>query len=117
VIAILLDAASWVLILSGSFFVVVSAIGLIRMPELFTRMHAASVSDTLGAGLLLAGMMLQIEFGLTTLKLAFIFVLILFTSPVVTHALAQAALHEKILPSLAEDRRTRRDGDPNGRQQ
>ena len=46
-----LDIVSWALILAGSFFTVVGAIGLVRMPDVYTRMHAASVTDTLGAGL------------------------------------------------------------------
>ena len=112
-IATLVTLASWALIVAGSFFIVVGAVGLIRMPDLFTRMHAASVSDTLGAGLLILGLMLQTSFDLTTLKLGFILLLFLFTAPVVTHALAQAALHEKIEPLLTEDRR----GDASGRRQ
>jgi multicomponent Na+:H+ antiporter subunit G len=102
----LLDLLSWVLILLGSFFTVVGGIGLVRMPDLFTRMHAASVTETLGAGLLIAGMMLQAGFGLVMLKLLIILALFFFTAPVVTHALARAALHENIEPLLAEDRRS-----------
>lgn len=94
------EIASWVLILAGSFFVLVGMIGLVRMPELYTRMHAASVTDTLGAGLLIFGMMLQAGLGLVTLKLFFLLMLFVFTAPVVTHALARAALHEDIKPLL-----------------
>jgi len=68
------DIASWALIIAGSFFTVVGAIGLVRMPDVYTRMHAASVTDTLGAGLLLAGLMVQAGLGLMTLKLLFILV-------------------------------------------
>ena len=107
--ALAIDILSWILILAGSFFTVVGALGLVRMPDVFTRMHAASVTDTLGIGFLLLGMMLQAGFGLVTLKLLFLFALYLFTTPVVTHALAQAVLHEKIEPMLAEDRRGRLD--------
>lgn len=99
------ELASWALMLLGSFFTVVGALGLVRMPEVFTRMHAASVTDTLGVGLLILGMCLQAGFGLVTLKLVFLLALFLFTGPVVTHALAQACLHEGIKPLLAEDRR------------
>ena len=106
-IGLAIDAASWALIALGSFFTIVGAVGLVRMPELFTRMHAASVTDTLGAGLLILGMVLQAGFSLVTLKLLFILALFFFTGPVVTHALAQAALHEKIEPRLGEDRRAR----------
>ena len=87
------------------------------MPELFTRMHAGSVSDTLGAGLLILGLMLQTSFDIVTLKLVFIFLLSFHFGPVVTHALAQAALHEKIEPLLTEDRRAARADLTSGRQQ
>lgn len=99
------EVLSWVLILAGAFFVLVGMMGLIRMPEVFARMHAASVTDTLGAGFLLVGLMLQAGPSLVTLKLVFILVLLVFTGPVVTHALAQAALHAGVHPVLAEDRR------------
>jgi multicomponent Na+:H+ antiporter subunit G len=102
------DLLSWLLILLGSFFTIVGGLGLVRMPEFFTRMHAASVTDSLGAGFLLLGLMLQAGFSLVTMKLLFILALIFFLGPVVTHALAQAALHEKVEPMLAEDRRGRR---------
>lgn len=99
------EIASWGLILLGSFFTIVGAFGLVRMPEVFTRMHAASVTDTLGVGFLILGMGLQAGLGLVTLKLVFLLALFFFTGPVVTHALAQACLHEGIKPLLAEDRR------------
>jgi multicomponent Na+:H+ antiporter subunit G len=106
-VTLIVELASWALILLGSFFTVVGALGLVRMPEIFTRMHAASVIDTLGVGLLIFGMMLQAGFGLVTLKLLFLLALFFFTAPVVTHALAQACTHEGIEPVLAEDRRGR----------
>jgi multicomponent Na+:H+ antiporter subunit G len=99
------DIASWGFILLGSFFTIVGAFGLVRMPEVFTRMHSASVTDTLGVGFLILGMCLQAGFGLVSLKLVFLLALFFFTAPVVTHALAQACLHEGIKPLLAEDRR------------
>jgi multicomponent Na+:H+ antiporter subunit G len=101
------DIASWILLLLGSFFVVAGAIGLVRMPEVFTRIHAASVIDTLGAGLLILGMILQAGPTLIALKLVVVMALFFFFTPVVTHALAQACLHEGIEPLLAEDRRGR----------
>lgn len=104
------DLLSWPLIVLGAFFTLVGGVGMVRMPDLYTRMHAASVIDTLGAGLLIAGMMLQAGLSLVTLKLLFILALFVFTGPVVTHALAQAALHERITPRLAEDRRGASEG-------
>jgi multicomponent Na+:H+ antiporter subunit G len=101
---VILELASWAFVLTGSFFTVVGALGLVRMPDVFTRMHAASVTDTVGVGFLIAGMCLQAGFSLIALKLLFVLALFLFTAPVVTHALAQACLHEKVDPILAEDR-------------
>ena len=93
-------------------FVMVGALGLIRMPDLYTRMHAASVVDTLGAGLLIGGLMLQAGLSLVTLKLLFLLALFFFIGPVAMHALAQAALQEGVRPLLHEDRRERlADGD------
>ena len=101
------DAASWALILAGCFFILAGALGMMRLPDVFTRMHSASLIDTLGAGFLFAGLMLQAGFSQVTLKLLFILLLFFFTSPVVTHALAQAALHAGLEPELAEDHRDR----------
>lgn len=100
-------AASWVLIVSGSFFLVTGAVGLIRMPDVYTRMHAVSVMETLGATLLILGLMVQAGPTLVALKLLFVLALLFFFSPVASHALAQAALHAGIEPILAEDRSTR----------
>ncbi len=105
----LIEILSWALILGGAFFTVTGMIGLVRMPDLFTRLHAASVTDTLGAGLLCAGLMLHAGPTLVAAKLLFILALLFFTGPAITHALAQAALHAGIEPQLAEDRRDRLD--------
>ena len=102
-----IDLASWALILAGSFFILAGAIGMIRLPDVYTRMHSASVIDTMGAGFLFAGLMLQAGFSQVTLKLLFILLLFFFTGPVITHALAQAAMIAKIKPELDEDRRER----------
>ena len=99
--------ASWLFIVLGSFFILVGTLGLLRMPDVFTRMHAASVSDTLGAGFLVLGLMVQAGLTLVTVKLIFILGLLFMTGPVATHALAQAALFAGAKPILKEDRRDR----------
>ena len=93
-----LELLSWSCLLAGGFFCVVGGIGLIRMPDFYTRMHAASVIETLGAGLLLLGLMIQAGLSLVTAKLLMIGLLIFFTSPTATHALAKAALFRGLLP-------------------
>lgn len=82
----------------GAFFVVVSAIGVLRMPDFFTRLHAAGIVDTLGVMLVLFGLMLQAGAWPVGIKLALILVLILYTAPTATHALAKAALHGGLDP-------------------
>jgi len=99
-----LEIIGGLLILAGAFFFVVGAIGIYRMPDVFTRMHAAGISDTVGAGLLLIGMMFLASSGFedgfyfVVAKLGIILATIVFTSPIATHALAQAALHEGLEP-------------------
>ena len=80
--AIATEILSWALILLGSFFIVAGALGLLRMPDVFTRMHALSVIDTAGVGFLILGMMLQAGLGLVSLKLLFILVLFFFADTI-----------------------------------
>lgn len=87
-------------LLLGGFFCVVGGIGLLRMPDFYTRMHAASVTETLGVGFLLLGLMLLAGWTLIAVKLLMIGVLIFFVSPTASHALAKAALLRGIKPLL-----------------
>lgn len=98
----LIDILSMILILPGAFFVLAGTIGVIRLPDLYTRLHAASLVDTLGCLLIIAGLILQSGFTLVTVKLVLVLGLILFTSPVATHALAKAATHGGLMPEVEE---------------
>ena len=106
--ALAIDIVSAVLLIGGGLFVLVGGIGVLRMPDLYTRMHAASVTDTMGALLVILGVMLQAGFTLASVKLAAILVFLLFTSPTASYALANAALLAGIKPKLddapADDR-------------
>lgn len=95
---------AWIFLALGSFFCVVGALGLVRMPDFYTRMHAASVTDTLGAGFMILGMMFVAGASLVTMKLVIIGFLIFFTSPTATHALAKAGMHRGLEPKLARQR-------------
>lgn len=110
--AMIIDIVSWIALLSGAFFFLVGAAGLVRMPDLFTRIHSVSVADTLGAGLILFGLMLQAGFTLTGVKLGILGALFFITGPVATHALAQAALHMRVEPELAKENPSAPDGAP-----
>ena len=102
----LVDLASWALLLSGGAFCVIGAVGLLRMPDFYTRAHAASVSDNLGAALVLLGLLLQAGLSLVAVKLAIIGLLIFFTSPAATHALVKAALGRGLQPLLGAKEET-----------
>lgn len=97
---LVLDILGWALLVAGGCFAAISGLGLLRLPDLFTRMHAAGIGDTMAAGLILAGLMVQSGFTLNLVKLALILVFILFTSSTSTHALAKAALHGQVRPLL-----------------
>jgi multicomponent Na+:H+ antiporter subunit G len=87
----ILDAVSWVLLVAGGLFVIVGGIGLLRLPDFYTRIHAAGITDTLGTWLILAGLCFQSESFLVTAKLLTLLFFMVVTSPLATHALAKAA--------------------------
>jgi multicomponent Na+:H+ antiporter subunit G len=97
------DIISWVLLIGGSFFVLVGGIGVLRMPDVYTRSHAAGITDTLGAMLILVGLMFQAGPTLITVKLGIILLFLLFTSPTSSHALNHTAWSQGLKPILDED--------------
>jgi multicomponent Na+:H+ antiporter subunit G len=95
---LILDILSWTLLSAGGVFVLIGGIGALRMPNLYTRMHAASVTDTMGAILVLTGIMFQAGLSLATVKLGAILIFLLITSPTSSYALASAALLAGVKP-------------------
>ena len=95
---ILIEAVSWIFILAGSFLTVVGAFGMLRFPNFWTRLHAASVTDSGGVILLLIGMAIQAGFTLIAVKILFILVFLFITGPTATHAIANAALVSGLKP-------------------
>ena len=98
-----LDILSWALLLGGGAFVMIGGIGLLRLPDFYTRLHAAGMTDTLGAGLIILGMMVAGGLSLVTVKLALLGALIFLTSPTATHAIANAAFTAGLEPSAKKD--------------
>ena len=90
--AVLIDLLSWLALLGGGAFALIGSVGLLRMPDFYTRLHAAGITDTLGAGLIVLGLALQAGWTLVTVKLLLMLVFVWFTSPIATHALSRAAL-------------------------
>ncbi len=94
----IIDILSWACLMAGCAFSLIGAIGILRLPDVFTRMHGAGIIDTLGAGLIVLGLILQAGFTLISVKLFLIIAFLFFTSPTSSHALAQAALQAGIRP-------------------
>lgn len=95
---LLREIAVWLFLASGSFFLVVGGIGVLRMPDFFTRMHAAGITDTLGAGLILVGLMVESGLTLNSGRLVLILFFLLFTSPTASHATAHGAIFSGLTP-------------------
>ena len=93
-----LDILASILLITGGIFLIIGAIGLIRLPDFFTRTHAAGLIDTTGAGFILAGLMIEVGWSLNLAKLAMILLFLLFTSPTSSHALVHAALVSGLKP-------------------
>lgn len=86
-----LDFFSLAFLAGGAFFCVVGALGMLRLPDFYTRTHPASMIDTMGAALILIGLCFQATSWAVAVRLVVIFVLILITSPTAAHALVKAA--------------------------
>jgi len=97
-VAEIVAVAGSAVVLLGSVFMVIGAVGVVRMPDVFTRLHAASVSDTFGVGLILLGLILVGGLTLVSVKLAFLVAFLFLTGPVATHAVARAALDAGVKP-------------------
>jgi multicomponent Na+:H+ antiporter subunit G len=107
----LAEAARWVttpisigLILIGLFFLVVAAIGVIRFPDVSTRSHAVSLTDSLGAFFLLGGLALYEGFSTNLVKILVVLVLLYLLNPVIAHATVRSAYRSGLQPWSKEDK-------------
>ena len=89
----IMGVVSAILLLVGSMFALIGSIGIVRMPDVFTRLHAAGITDTLGAAGVLLGLALKAGFSLLLVKLLLMLAFLLLLNPTACHALARAALH------------------------
>jgi multicomponent Na+:H+ antiporter subunit G len=102
-LALIADIASWALIVTGSLSLVISTLGLLRLPDFYTRIHAAGVTDTIGAELVVFGLVIQAGLSLVSVKLLLIGLFLFFTSPTATHAVTNAAFMAGLKPRLAKE--------------
>lgn len=97
------EIAVLLLALSGVFFAVVAAIGLVRLPDLYTRAHSTSKSETLGAVLTLAAAAIAFEGSLSTLKIVLLLLFMFITNPTAAHAIVRAASEQGIEPWTVDE--------------
>jgi len=98
-------------IIAGLFFVLAGTLGVLRLPDFYTRLHAAGMTDTLGAELILLGLIIQSGLTQMSLKLLLVAFFLLLTSPTATHAIAYAAHKAGLEPQLGKYRAPKLDGD------
>ena len=106
------------LIIIGSLFCMIAALGMLRLPDTLIRMHAATKAGTLGAGCILLAVALSDQNLSTTLKAAAVIVFLLLTAPVAAHLIGRAAYHRGIrlfektgIDELAQEIQSKREGD------
>jgi multicomponent Na+:H+ antiporter subunit G len=97
------DLVASVLLAGGAFFLVVAAIGFVRLPDVFCRLHVTGVIDTLGAPLVLLGAAVLVGADLVALKLVLGILFLVVTSPLVGHLLARAAVQSEHEPGVIEE--------------
>lgn len=97
------EIVAWVLLVGGGLFSIIGGIGLLRLPDFYSRTHGGGLTDTAGAGLILLGLMVEAGVGWSTLKLLSILVFWLVSSPTATHALAHAALTSGLRPLTGDE--------------
>lgn len=86
------------LIGTGLFFIALTALGFIRLPDFFTRVHTVSKSETLGIALVLLGLIVQEGASLVALKLGLILVFVVVANPVGAHVLTRSAIRTGVKP-------------------
>lgn len=93
-----MNLLSALVILLGLFFLGVSGVGAIRLPDFYTRSHVIGVTDTIGTLFVLSGLALHFGISLLTAKIVFIFLFIHIANPTITHVLVRAAYRAKLKP-------------------
>ena len=89
---------SIIFIVAGLFFLIVAAVGVIRFPDVYSRSHAVSLTDSLGAFLMLVGIAFHEGLGKSTLKILVVLALLYILNPVIAHATVRAALRSGVKP-------------------
>lgn len=102
-------AISALFIVIGIAFMLMGSIGILRLPDFYSRTHAVSKSDTLGIAFVILGLVIYEGFTQSSLKLLLVVLFIALANPVGTHALAKAALHKGLKPLITDNKSNKAD--------
>ncbi|WP_341760104.1 monovalent cation/H(+) antiporter subunit G [Candidatus Endowatersipora endosymbiont of Watersipora subatra] len=102
-IDLLINIISWLLLIVGGFFLFIGSLGLIKFQDFWSRLHAVSMIDSAGVGLIIGGLMLQTGLSFVTIKFAIIVIFLFLTGPTASHAIANAAFVSGCRPSKILD--------------
>ena len=97
------ESMTWVFVVVGSLFLIIGAIGILRLPDFYSRIHPAGITDTMGAWLVLVGLMFASDSFFVTIKLVMLLLFLAITSPLAGHALAKAAYLRGLRPLLGHE--------------
>jgi len=100
----IVDILSWICLIPGCILCMIGGLGLLRLPDFYSRMHGGGITDTLGASLVLIGLMFQGGLTMITVKLVMILAILLLTSPTSTHAVGKAAFTSGLKPFLSDNK-------------
>ncbi len=98
--SLVIDILSWAFLMAGGGISLIAGIGVLRLPDMFSRMHASGMLDTLGAACVLLGLILQAGISVISFKLFLVFMVLSLTSSTAAHALAKAAVASGMKPNL-----------------
>jgi len=93
-----LDYCSAALLLCGGFFFLAGTVGLLRFPDVYTRLHALTKADNLGLGFVITGLAVQMETWSVVAKLLLIWALVLVAGASVAYLIAERARQRGIQP-------------------
>jgi len=100
---LIMNIAIILLFIGGAFFFLVGTLGLIRMPDVFCRMHATTKCDTLGAGLILLALMLYRGIDIISVKILLVLIFIWITNPTAAHIIAKAVYNKETVSAKGNE--------------
>ena len=107
-VSLAIDILSGLLIAAGVVALLTGSLGLLRLPDLYSRTHAVGMMDTAGVGFIILGLVVHEGFTLISVKLALVGIFLFFTSPISTHAVAQVAHRSGVKPVTGKGEETER---------